>query len=100
MLEVPYADPETFREALVPAVFGLSDRSFALDPAVAEEVAAMADAFADSVGVPGPEGPDDPAYVAAWEAAAWESDSLFRLRYGHRAYVLMQLEARRNAAAP
>lgn len=82
----------------MPVVFVAEVSGMHLSPAQRAEISALADAFAVNAGEPPPPGtPDsDPrhtAFAISANRAGNEADFLFKQRYGHHAFVRMQMEA-------
>ena len=85
----------------LPAVLAVGHTRVALDSVQKADLEALADAFAEQAGEPPADGSDDARSAFAVNAyiAATEADFLIKQRYGHRAYIQMQMEAHRASFA-
>ncbi len=88
-----------------PAIFAPESIAINFSPAQRAEISALADHFADQIGEPpttelADSDPSRARFKLAAYKAANETDFLIKQRYGHRAYVLMQMEAAKALSAP
>lgn len=81
----------------IPAVLAVADTRVALDSAQRTALEALADDFAEQAGAPPADLSDKARSTFAVDAyiAATKADFLIKQRYGHRAFVQMQMEAAR-----
>lgn len=95
----PQASKPLILSQSAPAILAPSPENLGLSADQAEVIAALAENFIENLG-PTPKSawapPDSPAYKQFAERlriSTAETDFLIKQRYGHRAYVLMQLQA-------
>lgn len=89
-------------QAYIPAALAPADSSAALSgPEQRAQLAAIAEAAIERAGDPGSSGMtnSDSDFSVRTYVAMSEADFLIRQRFGHRAYVQMQMEAARALAA-
>lgn len=83
----------------VPAVLAVASSGLPFTPAQRAEISALADKFAVDAGEPPPSGtsasdPRHTRFAVNAYLAGNEADFLLKQRFGHRAFVRMQMEAR------
>lgn len=95
------ADAVSLGTLPLPAVMAVAHTAVSLDPVQKAELEAIADDFAEKAGEPPVNSSESARSDFAVNAyiAATEADFLIKQRYGHRAYIQMQMEAHRASFA-
>lgn len=100
-LSVEAEDAVSLSTFPLPAVLAAAHTAVPLDPEQKAGLEAIADDFAEKAGEPPADNsePARPAFAVNAYIAATEADFLIKQRYGHRAYIQMQMEAYRASFA-
>jgi hypothetical protein len=95
------ADTVSLSTLPLPAVMAATHTALSLNPVQKAGLETIADDFSEKAGEPPVDGSEDARATFAVNAyiVATEADFLIRQRYGHRAYVQMQMEAHRASFA-